>query len=140
MPYQHIKVPAGEKVSIAGGKLNVPNHPILPFIEDNEENIRQILEKAHLSGASYIIPWFGMSLRDRQRSYYYEKLDRHFPGLRQQYERRYGEKYSAPVPNSERLEQYFHEQRQRLHLLADMPKFTPVKIEKPRKDRQLSFL
>jgi isocitrate dehydrogenase len=33
MAYQHIQVPAGEKVSIAGGKLNVPDHPILPFIE-----------------------------------------------------------------------------------------------------------
>jgi isocitrate dehydrogenase len=33
MPYQHAKVPAGEKISIAGGKLQVPNNPILPFIE-----------------------------------------------------------------------------------------------------------
>jgi isocitrate dehydrogenase len=33
MPYQHIKVPAGEKISIANGKLKVPDHPILPFIE-----------------------------------------------------------------------------------------------------------
>ena len=33
MPYQHAKVPAGEKISISGGKLQVPNNPILPFIE-----------------------------------------------------------------------------------------------------------
>lgn len=33
MPYQHIHVPDGDKISIAHGKLNVPPHPILPFIE-----------------------------------------------------------------------------------------------------------
>ena len=33
MPYTLIQVPAGEKISILGGKLQVPDHPILPFIE-----------------------------------------------------------------------------------------------------------
>jgi isocitrate dehydrogenase len=33
MPYQHAKVPAGERISISAGKLQVPNNPILPFIE-----------------------------------------------------------------------------------------------------------
>ena len=49
--------------------------PILPFIEDSEENIAEIVRQAHESGASYIIPAFGMTLRDRQRAYYYDKLD-----------------------------------------------------------------
>ncbi len=33
MPYQHIRIPEGDKITIAGGKLQVPDHPILPFIE-----------------------------------------------------------------------------------------------------------
>jgi isocitrate dehydrogenase len=33
MPYQHIRIPDGDKVFIADGKLQVPDHPILPFIE-----------------------------------------------------------------------------------------------------------
>src|SRR6266849_4941729 len=33
MAYQHVRVPEGEKISIHNGKLNVPNHPIMPFIE-----------------------------------------------------------------------------------------------------------
>jgi isocitrate dehydrogenase len=33
MPYQHSQVPAGEKISISGGKLKVPDRPIVPFIE-----------------------------------------------------------------------------------------------------------
>jgi isocitrate dehydrogenase len=33
MPYVHAKVPAGEKITMSGGKLTVPNTPIVPFIE-----------------------------------------------------------------------------------------------------------
>jgi isocitrate dehydrogenase len=33
MPYQHAKVPAGDKISISGGKLQVPDRPVVPFIE-----------------------------------------------------------------------------------------------------------
>jgi len=67
--------------------------PILPFIEDTEENIAQIVTRAHECGVTYIVPWFGMSLRDRQRAYYYDELARLFPGLRRRYEARYGNQY-----------------------------------------------
>jgi isocitrate dehydrogenase len=33
MPYKISKVPAGDKISIANGKLQVPDRPIVPFIE-----------------------------------------------------------------------------------------------------------
>ena len=34
MPYQHVKVPAdGDKITIQDGKLQVPDRPIIPFIE-----------------------------------------------------------------------------------------------------------
>ncbi len=32
MPYQDVTPPAGDHISISGGKLNVPDHPIIPFI------------------------------------------------------------------------------------------------------------
>ncbi len=60
--------------------------PILPFIEDNAENIAGIVAQAAAAGASYIMPGFGMTLRDRQRATYYDQLDRLFPGLREQYD------------------------------------------------------
>ena len=81
--------------------------PVLPFIEDNEENVRQIVEQAHAHGAAYIISSFGVTLRDRQRAYYYERLDESFPGLRQKYERAYGDRYHCPVPDAERLAKVF---------------------------------
>src|SRR5579871_2935817 len=33
MPYQNIKVPAGDKITLTKGKLHVPERPIIPFIE-----------------------------------------------------------------------------------------------------------
>ena len=77
--------------------------PILPFIEDNEENVTAVVQKAHEHGASYIIPSFGMTLRDRQRAYYYDKMDKLFPGLRQRYERRFGDQYHCPANDTDRL-------------------------------------
>ncbi|HDQ71077.1 MAG TPA: radical SAM protein [Chloroflexi bacterium] len=76
-----------------GIQTGVTLMPVLPFIEDNEENVIQIVEQAHAHGASYVIPCFGMTLRDRQRVYYYRRLDELFPGLRARYERRFGENW-----------------------------------------------
>src|SRR5580765_4086968 len=33
MAYEHIQVPAGAKITIAAGKLQVPDQPVVPFIE-----------------------------------------------------------------------------------------------------------
>jgi DNA repair photolyase len=81
--------------------------PVLPFIEDNIENIRAIVNLAQKNGASYIIPSFGMTLRDRQRGYYYKALDKSFPGLRERYERRFGDQYYCPAMDQLALEQEF---------------------------------
>ena len=99
--------------------------PILPFIEDDEDNIRQIVEKARAHGAAYIIPWFGMSLRDRQRAYYYDKLDKLFPGLRQKYERTFRNQYSCAVPNADRLARTFNELCDRYGIATHMKRYEP---------------
>jgi DNA repair photolyase len=101
--------------------------PVLPFIEDTQENIRAIVSLAHASGARYILPAFGMTLRDRQRDYYYDKLDHLFPGLRGQYEKAFGGRYSAPARNARRLEELFTGWCQELGLAAKMPVFAPQK-------------
>ena len=99
--------------------------PILPFIEDNEENITRIVEKAREHGAAYIIPWFGMSLRDRQRAYYYEQLDRLFPGVRQKYERAFGDQYHCATNNAGRLAEVFGNLCSRYGIATRMEPYTP---------------
>ncbi len=100
---------AMEVLAAHGILTGVTMMPILPFIEDSEQNISQIISQAHQCGAKYIIPWFGMSLRDRQRAYYYHKLDKLFPGMRQKYEKRFGNKYQCPTNNAARLEKVFNQ-------------------------------
>jgi DNA repair photolyase len=100
---------AMEVLAAQGIAVGVAMMPILPFIEDNVENVAEIVRQTAAHGGRFIIPWFGMSLRDRQRAYYYEQLDRLFPGLRSKYERRYGEQYHCPVSGAERLAGVFEE-------------------------------
>ncbi len=60
--------------------------PILPFINDTEENISAILA-ACINAKVYGILCFGMglTLREGNREYFYKNLDRHFPGLKETY-------------------------------------------------------
>lgn len=74
------------ELSAAGIEARVALMPVLPFLEDAWDNVSAIVREAHRRGVRTVIPWFGMSLRDRQRTYYYRKLDELFPGLREQYE------------------------------------------------------
>jgi DNA repair photolyase len=99
--------------------------PILPFIEDTEENITAIVERTRASGGSYIIPWFGMSLRDRQRAYYYGQLDKLFPGLRDKYERRYGDQYRADALNADQLAALFYDLCKQLGIATQIPQYAP---------------
>ncbi len=92
-----------------GIRTGVTMMPLLPFIEDDEENVQRIVEQAHAHGASYVIPWFGMSLRDRQRAYYYDRLDELFPGLRYRYERIFGDRYTCTSPKFKRLARVFED-------------------------------
>lgn len=101
--------------------------PVLPFIEDSEENIAGIVGRAAESGAMYIIPSFGMTLRDRQRAYYYDQLDRHFPGLRERYEQQFGDRYCAPINNADRLWGLFNELCDRYGIATEVIRYVPEK-------------
>jgi len=82
--------------------------PILPFINDTEENIRAILEECVRVGVKGIICFdMGLTLRSGDREYYYAALDRHFPGMKQRYISSYGNSYQLPSPNSGELMKLF---------------------------------
>ena len=84
--------------------------PILPFINDTEENVRSILRECVGAGVKGIVCFgMGMTLRNGDRDYYYAALDRHFPGLKQKYIREYGNAYELPSPNGEKLMALFRD-------------------------------
>jgi DNA repair photolyase len=102
--------------------------PVLPFLEDSLENIRQIVFQAHQAGAKYIIPSFGMTLRDCQREYYFQKLDLLFPGLKEKYKRNFGFNYQVPANNSANLKQKFDEWCQEFDIATRMPQYSPPRV------------
>jgi DNA repair photolyase len=79
--------------------------PILPFINDTEENITSIIKAAAQAGAKFVYPWLGVTLRQNQRDYFYQQLDRNFPGLRSKYQTVFGERYECRVQDAKRLYQ-----------------------------------
>lgn len=82
--------------------------PILPFINDTEENIARILHCCLEAGVKGIMNMgMGVTLREGDREYFYQALDRHFPGLKQKYQRTYGNAYEIMSPNHERLTALF---------------------------------
>lgn len=81
--------------------------PILPFINDNEENIKLLVRRAVLSGASFVIPCFGVTLRSNQRLYFYKQLDMKFPNLKEKYIKTYGKDYECRSLNYKRLNEVF---------------------------------
>jgi DNA repair photolyase len=82
--------------------------PILPFINDTKENITAILSECAHVGVKGIIDFgMGLTLREGDREYYYAALDKHFPGLKEKYIRRYGNAYELPSPNSKELIEIF---------------------------------
>ena len=81
--------------------------PVLPFIEDNEDNIRKIVQSGHEAGVKFIYALMGMTLRQGNREYYYKNLDIHFPGLKEKYIARYGNSYECTSPKAKQLWQVF---------------------------------
>ncbi len=93
----------------AGIPAGVTLMPVLPFLEDDPEAIRTLVERAAQAGASWIIPAFGVTLRDRQRATLYRHLDALFPGLSARYRASFRDAYFAPARGMHALEVVFQE-------------------------------
>lgn len=96
--------------------------PILPFINDTKENIMGIVRNAKEAGARFIYPALGMTLRQNQREWYLDHLEKLFPGrnLKKLYDSRYGSSYECRVPDLKNLWRAFSEECNRLGILYDM--------------------
>ena len=85
--------------------------PILPFLNDTEENLRGLLGYCFDAGVEVIVNFgMGVTLRDGDRQYFYAQLDRHFPGMKERYIRTFGERYECSSPNAHRLAAIFREE------------------------------
>ena len=82
--------------------------PLLPFINDTEDNLRGILGYCFEAGVHGILNFgIGLTLREGNREYFYEQLDAHFPGLRRRYAQKYGLQYAVTCDRHAALMEIF---------------------------------
>ena len=95
--------------------------PLLPWINDTRENIEGILQYC-IQAKVYGILCFGigMTLREGDREYYYEALERHFPGLRRKYHNKYGYAYEVTSEHHTELMKLVHEQCRKHNMVCSV--------------------
>lgn len=94
--------------------------PILPFLNDTEENIQGILDLCAKAKVYGIICFgMGLTLREGNREYFYEKLDELFPHLKEKYIRTYGNQYTIESPNRVHLMKLFHQKCEEYGIVHD---------------------
>lgn len=118
-----------------GIKVGVLLMPVLPFIEDNWENIRQIVELADAHGAGYILAAFGMTQRKGSQEYYLRQLERFFPGVKEKHLRTFGNRYECHARGAKQLSEQFKALCLEKGIANKVPFYLP-----DRPVRQLSFL
>jgi DNA repair photolyase len=94
--------------------------PILPFINDTEENLRGILNYC-IGAKVYGIICFGMglTLREGNREYFYQQLDKYFPNLTEIYKKKYGNSYEVMSPNNNKLMKIFYDTCRENNIVCD---------------------
>ena len=114
--------------------------PILPFINDSQENVSQILDECARVGVKGIIDFgMGLTLREGDREYYYAALDKYFPGLKQRYIERYGNAYELPSPNAKSLLGLLREKCRKNNMLYKPDDCFRYMSELPEKYEQMSL-
>ena len=115
--------------------------PILPFINDTRENIQGILDYCIQTKVRGIICFnMGLTLREGNREFFYDALERHFPGMREQYHCKYGYAYEIPSDHNAQLMQLFHNTCEKHNIIHDDNACFRYLQEFPEKYQQLSLL
>ena len=114
--------------------------PILPFLNDTEDNVRKILEECIRVKVKGVIAFgMGLTLREGDREYYYSALDKHFPGLTGKYIETYGNAYELPSPNEKKLMSVFNSICKENNILCTPDSCFEYMYTFPEKYRQMSI-
>ncbi len=115
--------------------------PILPYINDTQDNINSILDCCIETDVRGIICYgMGLTLRKGNREYFYEKLDENFPGLKERYIREYGNSYSIPSPKNDMLMKIFKKRTSENGILNDPTQIFEYLHDFPQKSYQTKLI
>ncbi|WP_086347542.1 SPL family radical SAM protein [Candidatus Enterococcus clewellii] len=109
---RHVSLPSERFAVLAKCKENqlysgILLMPILPYVTDNWKLLADLVLKAKDANVDYIYPLFGMTLRDRQREYYFNALEKLSPKVSEKYKKNYNDTYFFPAENDKRLNANF---------------------------------
>ena len=109
--------------------------PILPFINDDEDNLNQIIDYCIESNVKGILCFeMGLTLRDGNRQYFYKKLDENFPGLKQKYIRHFKSNYHIPSPYNAKLMEIFNTRTSKAGIMTNSDEIFDYLHEFPKRD------
>lgn len=137
-PRPSARLKALKALAGAGVCVGVALMPVLPFIEDRPEHIVAIADLAHRHGARFIVPWLQVTLRDRQRDYFFARLDEKLPGLSRKYRETFCGSYHCPARDANRLYGLLESRCHALGLACGMEEFFERFIE-VKKSSQLAL-
>lgn len=114
--------------------------PILPFINDTDENLMGILKLCKEANVKAIICFgMGVTLREGNREFFYKKLDLNFKGLKEKYIKTYGNSYILNSKNNEILMKKFHGFCEENGIMHENQEIFKYLNEYNNKEVQLSF-
>ena len=95
--------------------------PVLPFINDTEENLHGILDYCFQARVKGVLCFgIGTTMRDGDREYFYDALDRHFPGMKNKYIQKYGFSYECTSDKNDALMKIFHSECEKHRVMHDV--------------------
>ena len=139
--------PTSRRVEVLN-KLNEANIPtvvwlcpILPHINDTEENINTILDwciDANVKGVMNM--GMGLSLREGNREYFYEMLDERFPGVKEKYIDEFGDSYFIHSNDNRRLRSILRKRCEENGIMHNQDEIFSYMHEFPEKSVQTKLL
>lgn len=114
--------------------------PFLPFINDTEDNINRLMDMCIENDVKGVIFFgVGLTLRDGNREYFYEHLDKDFPGLKEKYIKTYGNRYQITSPKNAALSKIFINRCKEHGIMCNPDEVFKYLHEYPEKFEQLSL-
>lgn len=133
------RLKAMKKLSDEGLFVGTLLTPIIPFITDSEENIREVIRLSAENGAKFVFSMGGVTLRENQRDYFFKELDKSFPGLKQKYIETFGNDYFC-YPLNKNLSRVFKEECDKYGLIYKMKDIIKAYKKENSNEEQLRFI
>lgn len=133
------RLKAMKKISDAGLFVGTLLTPIIPFITDSEENIKEVIKLSAKNGAKFVFSMGGVTLRENQREYFFEQLDKSFPKLKEKYINTFGNNYFCN-PLNKNLAKIFKEECNKYGLLYKMEDIIKAYKKNYDYNEQLTFI